>query len=85
MKKEDVREINSWLKRARWHTYLIDIKREKLLESIEELDEENELVLAVIWQIINKMISYCQQTITRRVEVNVRMKIIRTKKHQIRY
>lgn len=48
MKKENVREINPWLERARWHTYLVDIKRKKLLESIEELDEENELVLTII-------------------------------------
>jgi hypothetical protein len=48
IKEENVREINSWLKRVEWYTYLVDIEREKLLKSIEELDEENELVLAII-------------------------------------
>ena len=81
----DIREVNPWLERAGWHTYLAGIEREKLLESVEEAEEENEPILARVWRAMDEMMRHCQQTVIYRVGVSVRMEAIRTEKHQTRY
>ena len=81
----DIREVNPWLERAGWHTYLAGIEREKLLELVEEAEEENEPILARVWRAMDEMMRHCQQTVIRRVGVSVRMEAIRTEKHQTRY
>lgn len=76
-----MREANPRLERAKWHSYLVDIERKKLLESIEEPNKENESILAIIWQAMDETISHYQQMVIYQIEVSLRIKVIRTKKH----
>ena len=83
--KDETSEMNSWLKRVEWHRYLIELNREELIHSIARLDEKNELISYRIWVTFQSMTQQCQKTATSRVSNFVRMKIIWTKKHQIKY
>ena len=81
----EAHEVNPWLERAGWHTYLAGLDREKLLESVDRPDEETEPVLMAIWTAMDEMIQHCQYTATHRVGIFVRLEAIRTEKHQTRY
>ena len=83
--KGEASEVNPWLKRTRWHRYLIELNREKLRQSIARLDEVDEPVAERMWSIMEGMARHCQQTVTSRVSHFVRMKAIRTKQHQTKY
>ena len=50
-------EVNPWLERAGWHTYLAGIERDKLLESVDRPDAEMEPMLTAIWQAMDDMTS----------------------------
>ena len=78
-------EVNPWLERAGWHTYLAGIERDKMLESVDRPDAEIEPMLTAIWQAIDDMTQHCQQTIIHRVGIFVRLEAIRSEKHQTRY
>ena len=77
--------MNSWLKRVEWHRYLIELNREELVHNIAKLDEKNEFISHRIWVTFQSMTQQYQKTITNRVSNFVRMKVIRTKKYQIKY
>jgi len=80
-----VNEVNSWLKRAEWHTYLMGLNREELIASMDKPDFEAEFIVIVIWDAMNSLIQHCQQSVVSRVGVFVRMKVICIEKHQTRY
>ena len=81
----EAKEVNPWLERAGWHTYLAGIERDKLLESVDRLDAETEPILTAIWQAMDDMIQHCQQTVIYRVGIFIRLEAIRTEKYQTRY
>jgi superfamily II DNA helicase RecQ len=78
-------EVNPWLERTGWQTYLGGLDRGKLIQSVSAPDEENEPVNAVIWQIMDELIQRCQHSVIHNVGVFVRLEAIRTEKHQNRY
>lgn len=80
-----VNEVNPWLERAGWHTYLMGLDREELIASVDKPDPEAEPIATVIWDAMNSLIQHCQQSMVSRVGVFVRMEAIRTEKHQTRY
>jgi RecQ family ATP-dependent DNA helicase len=80
-----VNEVNPWLERAGWHTYLMGLDREELVASVDNPNSETEPIAAVIWDAMDSLIQHCQQSVVSRVGVFVRMEAIRTEKHQTRY
>lgn len=78
-------EINPWLERAGWQSYLVGLDRTRLVQCVSAPDEEEEPVNAAIWQIMDELIQYCQHSVIHRVGVFVRLEAIRTEKHQTRY
>ncbi|MCJ1387145.1 hypothetical protein MMC17_010274, partial [Xylographa soralifera] len=50
-------EVNPWLTRTGWATYLKDQDRQKLLASVREPDEAKDPILATIWKAMD-VISY---------------------------
>ena len=85
IQKNEINEINSWLKRVEWHTYLMRLNREELIASMNKPNPEAEPIATVIWDAMNSLIQHCQQSMVSRVDVFVRMKTIRIEKHQTRY
>ncbi len=80
-----VNEVNPWLERAGWHTYLMGLDREELVASMDKPDLEQEPMETMIWDAMDGLIQHCQQSVVSRVGVFVRMEAIRTEKHQTRY
>lgn len=82
-------EVNPWLQRTGWLPYLIGLERPDLLASIEEpgVDpaKDEEPVEAAIWNAIEKLAQYSQDSVIERVGVFVRLEAIRTEHHQTRY
>jgi len=85
IQKDEINEVNSWLKRIEWHTYLMSLNREELIASMKKSNLEIELIIIIIWNVMNSLIQHCQQSIMFRVNMFIRMKIIRIEKHQTRY
>ncbi len=82
---DEINKINSWLKRIEWHTYLTSLNREELIASMRKLNLKIELIIIIIWDVMNSLIQHCQQSMMSWVDVFICMKIIRIKKHQTRY
>ena len=78
-------EVNPWLERAGWQSYLVGLDRTQLVQCVSAPDEETEPVYAVIWQVMDELIKYCQYSVIHSVGVFVRLEAIRTEKHQTRY
>jgi hypothetical protein len=78
-------EVNPWLERAGWQSYLVGLDRTQLVQCVSAPDEETEPVYAVIWQVMDELVKYCQYSVIHRVGVFVRLEAIRTEKHQTRY
>ncbi len=78
-------EVNPWLERTGWQTYLQGFDREELIASVSNPDAETEPVAIVIFDAMNGLIQHCQQSVISRVGIFVRLEAIRTEKHQTRY
>jgi len=61
------------------------LNREELIASMDKPDLEAEPITTVIWDAMDSLIQHCQQSMISRIGVFVRMKAIRTEKHQTRY
>jgi len=85
IQKDEINEVNSWLKRVEWHTYLMRLNREELIASMNKSNFKIELIIIIIWDAMNSLIQHCQQSIISRIDVFICMKIIRIEKHQTRY
>ncbi len=85
IQKDEINEINSWLKKIKWHTYLMSLNREELIASMKKSNLEIEFIVIIIWNVMNSLIQHCQQSMMSRVNVFIRMKIICIEKHQTRY
>ncbi|KAI4192651.1 MAG: hypothetical protein LQ350_008599 [Teloschistes chrysophthalmus] len=85
IERTEKNEVNPWLERSGWHRYLKGLDPLKLMESVEDPDEETEPVLCTIWKAMDQMIRHCQQTVIERVGLFIRMEAVRTEKHQTRY
>lgn len=78
-------EVNPWLERTGWQTYLQGFDREELIASVSNPDAETEPVATVISDAMNSLIQHCQQSVISRVGIFVRLEAIRTEKHQTMY
>ncbi len=85
IQKDEINDINSWLKRVEWHTYLMRLNREELIASMNKLNFKTELIVIIIWNAMNSLIQHCQQSMIFQIDVFICMKIIHIKKHQTRY
>ena len=81
----NARDVNAWLERTGWDRYLVDMEVNRLLECVEEPDEESERELWMIWRGVEEMAQGCQSTVVSKVGLWVRFEAIRTEKHQTRY
>jgi len=73
------------LKRIEWHSYLMSLKWEELIASMKKLNSEIELIIIIIWNIMNSLIQHCQQSIMSQVDVFICKKIIHIKKNWTRH
>jgi len=64
-----VNEVNPWLERTGWHTYLMSLDREELIASVKKPDLETEPIAIVIWDAMDSLIQHCQQSVVSRVGV----------------
>ncbi|MCJ1296790.1 hypothetical protein MMC34_008357 [Xylographa carneopallida] len=78
-------EVNPWLTRTGWVTYLRDQDRQKLLASVREPDEARDPILATIWKAMDVMFEHCQESVVRRAGVFVRLEAVWTECHQTKY
>ncbi|MCJ1386399.1 hypothetical protein MMC17_009525, partial [Xylographa soralifera] len=78
-------EVNPWLTRTGWATYLKDQDRQKLLASVREPDEAKDPILATIWTAMDVMFKHCQESVVSRAGVFVRLEAVRTESHQTKY
>ncbi len=85
IQKDEINEINSWLKRIEWHTYLMSLNREELIALMKKLNLKIEFIVIIIWDVMNSLIQHCQQSMMSWVDMFIRMKIIHIEKHQTRY
>ncbi|MCJ1360886.1 MAG: hypothetical protein MMC33_010895, partial [Icmadophila ericetorum] len=78
-------EVNPWLERTGWQSYLAGLDRDQLLHSIAKPDPEEEPIAVAIWETMGELIRFCQTSVIDRVGSFVRFDAIRTEKHQTRY
>ena len=78
-------EINSWLNRTQWHTYLFEFDRFKISQIIIKSNFTIERIVDNIWNITKNMIRHCHNILIDRVEHFIRMKIVRIEKHQTKF
>lgn len=64
---------------------MVDVEVEKLFECAAAPNEKTEPELWMIWQGMDCMVQECQQTVVSRAGLYIRLKAIRTERHQIRY
>ena len=83
--ENQINEINSWLKRTQWHTYLNDLNRFKVNEIIFRSDSTAEFAIDKIWIITKSMIQHCHIILSVHVDHFARMKTMRTEKHQTKF
>jgi superfamily II DNA helicase RecQ len=81
----DTDEVNPWLNRAGWHTYLAGLDRVWLLECVEAPDDKSEPSLVKIWDAMERLVQVCQRSVASRVGVFVRLEAIRTEANQTRF
>ncbi|MCJ1360601.1 MAG: hypothetical protein MMC33_010609 [Icmadophila ericetorum] len=78
-------EVNPWLERTGWQSYLAGLDLNQLLHSIAKPDPEEEPIAVAIWETMGELIRFCQTSVIDRVGSFVRFEAIRTEKHQTRY
>jgi superfamily II DNA helicase RecQ len=82
-------EVNPWLDRTGWMPYLVGMEQPDLLTSIEEPNsdpkKDEEPVEAAIWEAMDGLARFSQDSVIERVGIFVRLEAIRTEKHQTRY
>ena len=83
-------EVNLWLERTQWLPYLKGLQRPNLLACIEQpvadpdprKEGEGELIKTAMWEAIEGLARFSQQSVIHRIRVFVRLEAIRTEKHQ---
>ena len=78
-------EINLWLRRTQWLEYFKGCDRQELYHFMAKSDAGKESIAALIWEAMSDLIDFCQIVVIKEIEVMMRLKAIRTKKHQTRY
>jgi hypothetical protein len=86
-------EVNPWVERTQWLTYLVGMERMDLMACIEEPVAkpdprsyvEPEPVEAAIWVAMAGLTRFSQVSVIEQVGVFVRLEAIRTEKHQTRF
>jgi hypothetical protein len=80
-------EVNVWLERTRWESYLKGYNREELLAAVEKPDSnpgKEEQFEEIVWKTMTEVAMTSQETVSKS-GVFVRMEAIRTEEHQTRY
>ena len=77
-------KVNPWLEHTGWMPYLVGMERPELLASVEEPKAEEERA-AAIWEAMDGLARFSQSSVIHRIGIFVRLKVIRTEKHQTRY
>ena len=75
-------EVNPWLERTQWNTYLLGLDRYKVSQTINRPDSTVERAADALWNITESMIRHCQTTLADHVGHFIRMEVVRTEKHQ---
>jgi hypothetical protein len=82
-------EVNPWLERTGWLSYLVTLERSALLASIEQPNadpkKDEEPVETAIWNAMDRLARRSQDSVIKRTGVFVRLEAIRTEKHQTRH
>jgi hypothetical protein len=77
--------VNLWLERTGWLPYLVGMERPDLLACIEEPNsdpkKDEEPVEAAIWEAMDGLARFSQDSVIDRIGVFVRLEAIRTEKH----
>ena len=85
MKKLEQKEINSWLRRTQWLEYFKSCDRQKLYHFMTKSNASKKSIVVLIWEAMSDLIDFCQIVVIKEIEIMMRLKTIRTKKHQTRY
>jgi hypothetical protein len=80
-----VDEVNRWVDRTKWSQQLKGFNHEALLDLIVKPDPESELVENAIWNAMDGLGRFSQQTVARRAGLFVRFEAIRSEQSQTRY
>ena len=83
--KDDARKINSLIERVKWRKYLAEYSREELLKSMKSLTQKDESKLYRIWQIMNDMIVLSQETMKKRIDIFIKIEMMRIEKDEQQY
>jgi hypothetical protein len=83
-------EVNPWLERTQWLPYLKGLQRPNLLACIEQpvadsdprKEGESEPIEAAMWEAMEGLARFSQQSVIHRIGVFIRLEAIRTEKHQ---
>jgi hypothetical protein len=89
--KEEV--VNPWLQRAQWLPYLEGLERPELMtgneESVAEPNPQQEQlkepVQAAIWEAMNGLARFSQESVVSRIQVPVQLVAFQTERHQTRF
>ena len=65
--------------------YLTSLNQEELIALMRKSNLKIELIIIIIWNVMNSLIQHCQQSMMFQVDVFICMKIICIEKHQTRY
>ena len=83
--KDDARKINSLIERVEWEKYLTECSREELLKSMKSFKEKDESKLYRIWQVMNDMIVLSQETMKERIDIFIKIEVMRIEKDEQQY
>lgn len=78
-------EVNPWLERTGWNTYLTGLDRIELMAAVNRPDPEEEPVETAIWSAVEGLARFSQETVAKKAGVFVRFEAIRTEVNQTRY
>jgi hypothetical protein len=80
-------DVNPWLSRTKWHTYLKKLKPEDMMAAVappSQDPEKPEPYETVIWKAMTDVARISQMTVSK-AGVFVRMEAVRSEKHQTGY
>ena len=81
--REEGTEFVPWVETMHWQEYLGGLDREELMELVQTPDEDEPLV-AIIWEAMDGMIRYCQYTSTKHAGDTIKIGIVRTEATRIK-
>ena len=68
-----------------WPIYLRGLDRQELIGLVKTPDAAEEPLVAIVWDAINNMLHYCQQTVKKHAGYFLRIEVMRSKAKQTKY